>query len=122
MTTVPSTYQNYGSENGNRQFLMPGHSVSAPRVLSVRRKNPTLNGNGEFSLPLYELKFTVGHVDSEGKPLKQRSHITLTVQHPVGADQTAVNTAIDDLVTVISQASFKDDAMVDLMYPDVASV
>lgn len=117
MFNVPSDWTFYSANGDSMTFQMSGHTVSAPRVVIFKRKTPTLGRNGEFSLSSYEVKGTIGHLDADGKPMRQRSHVTVSIDAPVGADRSVVKTLLSSLGGQLQDASFQDAALDSLLFP-----
>lgn len=116
MFQLPDGYFEYEKNSDSATYIRPGHTVSEPSLLIINRKTPVANGNG-FSIPVYRLRLIDGHLDGDGKPVKERSSVEILIKQPVNASLTRIQAALDFASSMLADEDFQDDALVDYMYP-----
>lgn len=118
MSTLPVGWLEYG-RNGSDSvtFVRPGHTVEAPRLAIFDRKQPVANGGNGFSVPQYRIRLMDGHVDVDGVPVKERSIVEVTIRHPVGASDTAIEASIAAAAALLADVEVVTNATDDLMFP-----
>lgn len=116
MYQLPEGFKEYSRDGDSVTFIRPGHTVSEPRLLIINRKTPVANGNG-FSIPQYRVRTVDGHVDSDGKPVRDRSAVDIYIRKPVDASLEPIQTSLAAIATMLADVDFQDDALVDYMFP-----
>lgn len=116
MHTLPIGWYIFSQTADSVTVARPGHTVSEPRLAIFDRKVPVQGPNG-FSVPTYRVRLIDGHVDAEGAPIKEKSLVEVTIRNPLSVNGTSVTASIAAVATMLADAEFVNDAVVDQMMP-----
>lgn len=102
-----SNWTLYRQNGDNNLFTRTGHQVAAPLTVGFTRKEASTSSLPADQVTRYNVRYTIGHIDQEGVPLRARDAVSLEISKAVAADGAKLSAALDELAVYIASVEFK---------------
>lgn len=102
-----STWNLYRQSGDNNLFTRQGHQLAAPLTVGFTRKEASPSSLVEDQVTRYNVRYSIGHVDANGRALRAKDSINLEISKAVAADSVKLSAALDELASYISSPAFK---------------
>lgn len=102
-----SNWTLYRHNGDNNLFTRVGHQIAAPLTVGFTRKEASPSSLPADQVTRYNVRYSIGHVNADGNPLRAKDSISLEISKAVAADSVKLNAALDELATYIASPEFK---------------
>lgn len=101
-----SSWTLYRQNGDNSLFTRTGHQVAAPSTVGFTRKEASPTSLPADQVTRYNVRYSIGHVNGDGVPLRAKDAINLEISKAVAADSTKLFTALAELASYIASPAF----------------
>lgn len=101
-----SSWTLYRQNGDNSLFTRTGHQVAAPSTVGFTRKEASPTSLPADQVTRYNVRYSIGHVNGDGVPLRAKDAINLEISKAVAADSTKLSTALTELASYIASPAF----------------
>lgn len=101
-----SAWDFYRLTGDSELFTREGHTVTEPLTVGFTRKEAASGSLPLDAVSRYAVRYSIGHVDSTGQPMRAKDAIQLEISHVLAADPAKLKLALVELASFVGTEAF----------------